>query len=139
MIQRKPRTTRTNTLCPYNDARPRARIHARNVARQKQIAFGVGDIEHRRIVEPREVALQQFLVRARVAAHLDPRHARGKNVEPDDAVADRLRRHPHRSEEHTSELQSLMHISYAVFCLKKKTNKTTHSIRRRSKRHKSDI
>src|SRR3546814_6572732 len=32
-----------------------------------------------------------------------------------------------RSEEHTSELQSLMRISYAVFCLKKK--KTTHKIR----------
>src|SRR3546814_2867037 len=31
---------------------------------------------------------------------------------------------PHRSEEHTSELQSLMRISYAVFCLKKKKNKT---------------
>src|SRR3546814_2872469 len=31
----------------------------------------------------------------------------------------------HRSEEHTSELQSLMRISYAVFCLKKKKN-TTH-------------
>src|SRR3546814_7435491 len=31
-----------------------------------------------------------------------------------------------RSEEHTSELQSLMRISYAVFCLKKKRN-TTHS------------
>src|SRR3546814_4375437 len=30
---------------------------------------------------------------------------------------------PHRSEEHTSELQSLMRISYAVFCLKKKTPK----------------
>src|SRR3546814_8558945 len=30
---------------------------------------------------------------------------------------------PERSEEHTSELQSLMRISYAVFCLKKKTNK----------------
>src|SRR3546814_10236845 len=30
-----------------------------------------------------------------------------------------------RSEEHTSELQSLMRISYAVFCLKKKTHKTT--------------
>src|SRR3546814_1167131 len=29
----------------------------------------------------------------------------------------------HRSEEHTSELQSLMRISYAVFCLKKKKNK----------------
>src|SRR3546814_8808225 len=35
-----------------------------------------------------------------------------------------------RSEEHTSELQSLMRISYAVFCLKKKTNTTqnTHNI-----------
>src|SRR3546814_3895009 len=31
-----------------------------------------------------------------------------------------------RSEEHTSELQSLMRISYAVFCLKKKINTTTH-------------
>src|SRR3546814_4391139 len=32
----------------------------------------------------------------------------------------------HRSEEHTSELQSLMRISYAVFCLKKKKNNSTH-------------
>src|SRR3546814_9002694 len=33
---------------------------------------------------------------------------------------------PRRSEEHTSELQSLMRISYAVFCLKKKTTNTRH-------------
>src|SRR3546814_4486829 len=33
----------------------------------------------------------------------------------------------HRSEEHTSELQSLMRISYAVFCLKKKKQNTAHS------------
>src|SRR3546814_10268917 len=33
---------------------------------------------------------------------------------------------PQRSEEHTSELQSLMRISYAVFCLKKKKKKTTY-------------
>src|SRR3546814_4228897 len=32
-----------------------------------------------------------------------------------------------RSEEHTSELQSLMRISYAVFCLKKKKNTLTHT------------
>src|SRR3546814_5586757 len=32
-----------------------------------------------------------------------------------------------RSEEHTSELQSLMRISYAVFCLKKKKNKNTNT------------
>src|SRR3546814_8228916 len=40
-------------------------------------------------------------------------------VEPDLAP---LPGAPSRSEEHTSELQSLMRISYAVFCLKKKTN-----------------
>src|SRR3546814_7402619 len=34
-----------------------------------------------------------------------------------------------RSEEHTSELQSLMRISYAVFCLKKKKNSVTKHIR----------
>src|SRR3546814_4625118 len=33
-----------------------------------------------------------------------------------------------RSEEHTSELQSLMRISYAVFCLKKKNKTTTHNV-----------
>src|SRR3546814_6780763 len=35
-----------------------------------------------------------------------------------------------RSEEHTSALQSLMRISYAVFCLKKKTNNTKHTTAR---------
>src|SRR3546814_9115546 len=39
---------------------------------------------------------------------------------PERAVTDALAR-LHRSEEHTSELQSLMRISYAVFCLKKNT------------------
>src|SRR3546814_7143545 len=38
----------------------------------------------------------------------------------------RTRSHGHRSEEHTSELQSLMRISYAVFCLKKKTTSITN-------------
>src|SRR3546814_3940216 len=36
-----------------------------------------------------------------------------------------------RSEEHTSELQSLMRISYAVFCLKKKTNRPENTARKR--------
>src|SRR3546814_4174120 len=40
----------------------------------------------------------------------------------------RLFRRFRRSEEHTSELQSLMRISYAVFCLKKKTNTHPNSI-----------
>src|SRR3546814_3341196 len=44
---------------------------------------------------------------------------------PDAGLIERLEISEHRSEEHTSELQSLMRISYAVFCLKKKntTNK----------------
>src|SRR3546814_10773693 len=37
--------------------------------------------------------------------------------------------HQIRSEEHTSELQSLMRISYAVFCLKKKTHITTTKLK----------
>src|SRR3546814_9545889 len=40
--------------------------------------------------------------------------------------ADAQRRSRRRSEEHTSELQSLMRISYAVFCLKKKKNNHPH-------------
>src|SRR3546814_3298901 len=47
---------------------------------------------------------------------------------------ERPTRHHARSEEHTSELQSLMRISYAVFCLKKKTtpNTLSHHIARHS-------
>src|SRR3546814_3596983 len=51
-----------------------------------------------------------------------------RSREPRDQVSGRALHHPQpkpasgcRSEEHTSELQSLMRISYAVFCLKKKT------------------
>src|SRR3546814_7881073 len=48
------------------------------------------------------------------------RPAPANAVEPDVPQADQAG--THRSEEHTSELQSLMRISYAVFCLKKKKN-----------------
>src|SRR3546814_1969440 len=58
--------------------------------------------------------LKQLEISARLDSHLDP------TLEA--AVA-------FRSEEHTSELQSLMRISYAVFCLKKKTTKTTTQTR----------
>src|SRR3546814_20091538 len=49
----------------------------------------------------------------RHVVHCVPRLLRGR--------AQQIRREIRRSEEHTSELQSLMRISYAVFCLKKKT------------------
>src|SRR3546814_5687009 len=52
-----------------------------------------------------------------------PRRGRGRRA------GDRLHaRRPHRSEEHTSELQSLMRISYAVFCLKKKNLTPTYNV-----------
>src|SRR3546814_2893881 len=48
-----------------------------------------------------------------------------KGVEIDEALLAEVERHEWRSEEHTSELQSLMRNSYAVFCLKKKKKNTT--------------
>src|SRR3546814_2430461 len=57
--------------------------------------------------------------RARLDSDVEDRPARG-------VITEQLGRED-RSEEHTSELQSLMRISYAVFCLKKKHNhKKTH-------------
>src|SRR3546814_1172173 len=60
--------------------------------------------------------------------------------------ADEIGRRARRSEEHTSELQSLMRISYAVFCLKKKKSRTYKSepviisvINTQQKRTQSDI
>src|SRR3546814_5267648 len=63
---------------------------------------------------------------ARRAARLQGhRHLRRRICGPDPLSLFDLR--GARSEEHTSELQSLMRISYAVFCLKKKTTHTTIS------------
>src|SRR3546814_9557045 len=50
-------------------------------------------------------------------------HARSKDIVVPDLNDEQL-----RSEEHTSELQSLMRISYAVFCLKKKNKKTKKQV-----------
>src|SRR3546814_10621853 len=57
------------------------------------------------------------------------REALALGVEPEGhrgAGAERRQQEIVRSEEHTSELQSLMRISYAVFCLKKKKNRNKH-------------
>src|SRR3546814_9411913 len=68
------------------------------------------------------------------SVYLDLLRGHGAGDHAEVAAGHRLRRHRHRvrfllphprSEEHTSELQSLMRISYAVFCLKKK--KTQHT------------
>src|SRR3546814_1559001 len=65
------------------------------------------------------------------AAELGQHHPRDHRLdEEEQEAADKDRQHEQpaaRSEEHTSELQSLMRISYAVFCLKKKTKQKKHT------------
>src|SRR3546814_6573177 len=107
MIRRPPRSTRTDTLFPYTtlfrSAGPRA-------------VETEGDADADDIVEP---GLQR-------CGHAEIIHGRADD--------DEVRRHQlgdqpvARSEEHTSELQSLMRISYAVFCLKKKNRNTKQKI-----------
>src|SRR3546814_3924432 len=101
MIRRPPRPTRTDTLYPYTS-----------------LFRSAADIG------PDRVDLHERLFR-RVRRQLEQRrhvrdilHPLGRQREQRHQLA-RLQLGAVRSEEHTSELQSLMRISYAVFCLKK--------------------
>src|SRR3546814_6081668 len=102
MIRRPPRTTRTDTLFPYTtlfrsqECFNPCQEGDREGRRQNCIDLGKRDFRQRR--------------------HREACRNRGK------ARADSVDRkfQQRRSEEHTSELQSLMRNSYAVFCLKKK-------------------
>src|SRR3546814_7610013 len=99
MIRRPPRSTRTDTLFPYTTlfrsvrCRRSCRLHRRHEYAAARLGAGG---------EP-----------------ADPHHRRGGGACSPGGGKFRPRR-VLRSEEHTSELQSLMRISYAVFCLKKK-------------------
>src|SRR3546814_2607177 len=108
MIRRPPRSTRTDTLFPYTTLfrSHRDRIGAR---RRQGDGIALGPVAEQRIGNLDEAAgaVADQRIRADRAAMVEI----GEDLE---SVAD-------RSEEHTSELQSLMRISYAVFCLKKKT------------------
>src|SRR3546814_1145903 len=64
------------------------------------------------------------------AAELEWRRRRARLLHPRHRVGRRHHRDVERSEEHTSELQSLMRISYAVFCLKKNKTHTHIKIQR---------
>src|SRR3546814_7139638 len=103
MIRRPPRSTRTDTLFPYTTL---FRSRYRDAER---VAAHEAHFRRRRIAE-------SALDRGDVA------QAHGAVAGADREVADGLHRSERtaRSEEHTSELQSLMRISYAVFCLNKK-------------------
>src|SRR3546814_9167149 len=97
MLRRPPRSTRTDTLFPYTTL---FRSDAIAVGAALAVGGGAGQDD---------VGLDRAegLVVEAAGPHRRRRHVGDHDV--------RL-----RSEEHTSELQSLMRISYAVFCLKKK-------------------
>src|SRR3546814_4724408 len=83
-------------------------------------------------IEGWRAAFVDFDMRFLVAEDSLPRP---HEMREDDAVRRGSGGDPHRSEEHTSELQSLMRISYAVFCLKKKKKKkriTTYKINKQA-------
>src|SRR3546814_9944679 len=80
----------------------------------------------------REGAAFQHLRIFRVNCQLLPLHVTVKQHR-----AARMQRTGERSEEHTSELQSLMRISYAVFCLKKKNIKYTTTKIKPPEQHKT--
>src|SRR3546814_3750528 len=102
MIRRPPRSTRTDTLFPYTT------LFRSRVRRDRHRILNAADNLGQRIaIEPQGIA------------------AAGDDQQADDpengsGIVPLL-----RSEEHTSELQSLMRISYAVFCLKKKKKQHT--------------
>src|SRR3546814_9628154 len=110
MLRRPPRSTRTDTLLPYT-----------TLFRSADIAIGFdrlfGDSGNGGSTKRfRKETLD------RIACAIEPRGGEpgGLSRSAHRRRSFLLRRQPPRSEEHTSELQSLMRISYAVFCLKKK-------------------
>src|SRR3546814_5337444 len=98
MIRRPPRSTRTDTLFPYTT------LFRSTVPRGLEFSEGAAGGPQEAVAPARPGHLGDS--RPAPALHAFEAHGLG-GLRP-------------RSEEHTSELQSLMRISYAVFCLKKK-------------------
>src|SRR3546814_5926195 len=130
MIRLPPSSTRTDTLFPYTT---RFRSPSAREAFQPYVAATDKDRTRRHWQRP----MYWSLPVRRENPDACPRPAMGTGFggshhrcwprfRHDDRLS-RQRQHPQicRSEEHTSELQSLMRISYAVFCLKKKTKTKT--------------
>src|SRR3546814_7279330 len=103
MIRRPPRSTRTDPLFPYTTL-----FRSPRWKRSERPA-------------------RQRLLPLRRTASLLPCHGHHRRSCAGVLLRRLRRRGAVRSEEHTSELQSLMRISYAVFCLKKK-NSTNHKL-----------
>src|SRR3546814_7918150 len=124
MILGPPRSTRTDTLVPYTTLfRSGERIRGLAVRRRQPRKDRRQADRTAQAGRPRPSAAQAPFQGPATAAREDAGYDR-RAVLPSwrfGAVSQGSRTGAGRSEEHTSELQSLMRISYAVFCLKKKT------------------
>src|SRR3546814_3458474 len=107
MILRPPRSTRTDTLFPYTTLFRSDRVDALSMIVHRSNARYRG----------REVVTKMRGLIPRQMFDIALQAAIGAEIIARESVKA-------RSEEHTSELQSLMRISYAVFCLKKKKANT---------------
>src|SRR3546814_3102427 len=129
MIRRPPRSTRIDTLFPYttlfrslrvdkcsNDGERLAALK-REATIHRLLRESLGDRDDFVRVIDWNFALAPFYLECEYGG---PDLVRWADGEPGLAGLDQSQRLRLRSEEHTSELQSLMRISYAVFCLKKK-------------------
>src|SRR3546814_9879428 len=110
MARRPPRTTRTDTLLPYPTLFRSLLRHLDHVRLRQPAGHRPPAVAHAARLSPPPSSGA-----AGAAA------ARGARAPCRDGPAAARTGGRRRSEEHTSELQSLMRISYAVFCLKKKT------------------
>src|SRR3546814_2199185 len=111
MIRRPPRSTRTDTLFPYT-----------TLFRAVKIDYKGGSGKAQALVEGTSGVPFRIAANADLTPELWRASVRGRATGINFRTTTPARIIPgaDRSEEHTSELQSLMRISYAVFCLKKK-------------------
>src|SRR3546814_3324655 len=120
MIRRPPRSTRTYTLFPYTTL---FRSWDHPVDEQAHAQDSEHD-EAQGQLEDGLAVLEQFFPRNAPPVEKQQRRQELQEedfgIERNPPVRGEADYSPERSEEHTSELQSLMRISYAVFCLKKK-------------------
>src|SRR3546814_5289253 len=126
MIRRPPRSTRTDTLFPYTTLfRSDRRRHAgrdeqvrRLLVRHQFEERGEVDAAHLWLLRSRGLGIGDWgFGEARL------RHRHSRSCARPGFYESRIPNIESRSEEHTSELQSLMRISYALFCFKKKNIK----------------
>src|SRR3546814_8217543 len=110
MIRRPPRSTLTDTLLPYTTLFRSLLSVPRFTNRHISIvdSYGKADISRNPIDKSGKTAIARILDEDSIWTSGRRRIGKSRYV---------------RSEEHTSELQSLMRISYDVFCLKKKNKK----------------